>query len=165
MAAAAILHRWSACARSRSALRSAPPIAMTHFHSEHFASRIGPSDNVPHSEPEPLRVLHGRKIQMRRHLLPRWRNRGLSRIESRPEHSFVQLLIALANFVLLVFQELLQIAGIFLDGVREIDEVKGQHLGIGQPHDRRAHGLGEGPPVDKVVVGKCVYQKKSSYIE
>ncbi len=100
------------------------------------------------------RILHRREVQMRRNFFSRWCDRGAPRIERCLEDAFVQFLVALANFFLLVRQQLLQILGVFLDRVREIHEIKGQDFGVGQAHHRGSDRLGQGAAVDEIIVGK-----------
>src|SRR5438552_2509492 len=70
-------------------------------------------------------ILHGRKVQEGRNFLSRWRYGGVTRVECRLKQAFIELTIAFANLVLLVFQQFLQVFDVFLHSVGEIGELKG----------------------------------------
>ena len=91
---------------------------------------------------------------MGRNFFPGRRDRGTPGVERGFEYSFFQFLIALANFLLLVGQQLFQILGVFLDSVGEVYKIQGKDFGVGQAHDRCADGLREGAAVDEIVIGK-----------
>src|SRR5439155_1745708 len=63
------------------------------------------------------------------------------------EDALVNLAVPLLDLVLLVLQELLELAHVAPDGLREVAELVGQELGIGEPHHGGADRLGEGAAV------------------
>src|SRR5437660_737821 len=91
---------------------------------------------------------------MWRHIFPRRRDRRTSRVQRSLEDALFQLLIALANLFLLVGEQLLEILGVLLNGVGEVDEIERQDLRVGQTHHRRAYSLRQGSAVDEIEVGK-----------
>jgi len=100
------------------------------------------------------RILHRRKIHIRRDSFDRGRNISLVRVGGGSEDSFFEFEIALGEFVLLVFQKFLQIGFIFRDGFGLRRIVVRKQIGIGEAHDGGAGCLGERASVGKVVVGE-----------
>src|SRR5581483_10660071 len=70
------------------------------------------------------------------------------------KQSLIEFAIALSDFVLLVFQQLLQVFRVFLYGVGKIGELKRQDLSIGKPHHRSSDGLRQRTSVNERCVGK-----------
>src|SRR5438105_2273613 len=99
-------------------------------------------------------IIERRKVEERRHGFLGRRNNGTARIGNCVEDTIIKILIAVADLVLPVLQQSLEFLGVFVDGVGEIVEVKGQHLGIGKAHNHRAYGLGKRTAIDEILIGK-----------
>ena len=98
------------------------------------------------------RILHGRKIHVRRHDLGGRRHRGLAGIRRRGKDAFLQLQIAFGKFVLLVFEQLLQLGLVFRNGLGLGRVIDGDQVGARQAHHRRARGLRQGAAVGEIGV-------------
>ena len=86
-------------------------------------------------------VLHRREIDERWNVLVCRCNGGVPRIQCRFEYALLQFQVALANFILLIGEQLLQFLRVLLNRVCLIGKVEGQNLRVREPNDGRAYRL------------------------
>jgi hypothetical protein len=99
-------------------------------------------------------VFERREIQEGRLRLDRRRHGRLTRIGRGAENAFLDLLVALADFVAFGLPKLLHLVHVALHGVGEVGEIVGQQIGVGQAHHGRAGGLRQCAAVDEIGVGE-----------
>jgi hypothetical protein len=95
-------------------------------------------------------------------VLRRRRRQRFARIGCRREDAFFQFQIAFGDFVLLVFEQLLQFFHVTLDGFGLRVVLVGNQVGIRQPHDRGSSGLRQRAAVRKIGIDKLGVPGKSS---
>ncbi len=97
-------------------------------------------------------ILQGGEVQEGGDRLLRRREQGVARVARDREEALIDRLVAVADLVLFVGQELLDLVPIGVHRVGEIDEVVGQDVRVGEPHEHRPGRLRQGPGVDELGV-------------
>ena len=100
------------------------------------------------------RIFQRSKIQMRRNSFRRRRDERPPRIVRRLGHALFNLPVALANLVLGLLRQRLQLLEIHLHCVRKIAELKRQQIRIRQTHHRRGSRLRQRAAIHKIRVAE-----------